>query len=215
MKYIYLGTSLRDFWCFYDNSKHSVATSFKEGVHWHCGRLLGRGQDPALLWQHGLLLHASQWHSWFGSTQNVGTDVENVNKWCSFGNSVLLSLCSGIYLGCQTAAWVLFLCLPKCPCASGAVGISRASLHLPPSIFMHVFHAGPQLTWLGVPWECFFQSLSVRSYCLSSLWGFSHSLVSAAFLQSRCELATPGSDSKAACTCSLCPFRAAFLLHFP
>lgn len=120
----------------------ALCSQVKEFVHWHCGRLLGRGQDPALLWHYGLLLHTSQWHSllWLWQYQNVGAGTENVNKWYHLGNSFLLSLCSGIYSGCQTAAWALFLYLAKGPCTSSAVGISRAPLHLPTSTFVRVLH---------------------------------------------------------------------------
>lgn len=162
MKYMYLGISLRRCWCFCDSSKHSTAVLFKEGVHWHCKWLLaqcnGRGRRSrpcrgstacCFACMTGICCRE------LGSTQIVGVDVENVDKWYHFGNSFSLSLHSGISSGCQTAGWALFLYLLKRLCASGAVGISHAPLHLPTSLRMHVLQAlhkqEPQLTWLGLP----------------------------------------------------------------
>lgn len=126
-----------------------------------------------------------EWHYCreLGSTQNVGISVENVDRWCYFGNSFLLSLHSGVSSGCQTAGWALFLYLPKHLCTSSAARISHAPAHFPTSLYIHILQAlhkqESELTQLGLspPAAEFFL------FPLSSLSDFSHSWVLAAFLQ--------------------------------
>lgn len=153
MKYVYLGASLRHFWCFYDNSKHSAAKL--------------RNLCTALLWHYGLLLHTSQWHSllwlWqYSKCWHWHGECEQVVPLRQFLFAVPLQ-------------WYL-LRLPNCSLGSVSV-FSQAPVHFKccrdqlcssPSSHQHL-HAC--LAWLGLPWECFFQCLSAHSYCLSSLGG--------------------------------------------
>lgn len=156
---------------------------FKEDVHWHCRCLLAQCQQ--WVQEHSLLPHMHEWHYCreLGNSQNAGIGVENVDRWCCFGNSFLLSLHGGISSGCQTVGWALFLYLPKHLCTSSAARISHAPPRFPTSLYIHILQAlhkqEPELTQLGLspPAVVFFP------FPLSSLSDFSHSLVLAAFLQ--------------------------------